>query len=134
MAGDECSSLLQNGDAEGSEEHHSHWIAGPGGIDVLANQGTGVDPSQSFCDVSLNLALGSSSAYSIGQYVDTRCLAENRAYKVEAWIRLVDRTTNTPVSMKGLGASTCPKVGFFFVSNDGFSYIWFSARNASPEQ
>jgi hypothetical protein len=127
--GDECASLLQNGDAEGSEEHHSHWIAGPGGIDVLANQGIGINPSRAFCDISLNLALSNSRAYSIGQYVDTRCLVENRVYKVEALVRLVDRITNTSVSMKCPGASTCPKIGFFFVSNDGFS--WFHEVNNS---
>lgn len=124
----ECASLLQNGDAEMSGETHSHWITGPGGINVLPNQGTGniiESSSQAFCDaVSPN---GNSGGYSIGQYIDTRCFVDNQMYKVEASVRLTEKTTNLPISMECPDGKSCPTIGFFFVSKDGFS--WFQELN-----
>jgi hypothetical protein len=118
--------LLQNGDAEHDGVHHSFWIGGPAGLDVRPDVGMG--NTQAFCDISPTLGFDSASAYSIGQYIDTRCLLEYRTYNIEAWVSLVDKTTNEAVAMKCPDAISCPKVGFYFVSNDGL-FSWFEEVN-----
>jgi hypothetical protein len=121
---EECSDLIRNGDAETSETSHPSWIAGPGGMGVFAKEGIGTNPpSAAFCDISPNLGFDSTSAYSFGQYLDTRCLEEGRLYEVGASVRLMDKKTSQPVVMKCPDAPSCPKVGILFVSNYGFSWI-----------
>jgi hypothetical protein len=122
-AQNECSMLLRNGNAEADATNHLDWVAGTGGIQVVQDAGMGSTgqffSSQAFCDTSSDVA---DSTYFIGQYIDTRCLIQDRVYTVEAWIRISDITTNSPIVTDCNTNSECPKVGIHFVGKLGVKW------------
>lgn len=117
-----CSTLLRNGNAEADGTSHLDWVAGTGGIQVVQDAGMGsVDQvsSQALCDTSPDVA---NSTYFVGQYIDTRCLIQDRLYTVEAWVRISDITTNTPIVADCNTNSECPKVGIHFADKHGMKW------------
>jgi hypothetical protein len=116
-AQNECSTLLRNGNAEDDGTSHPHWVAGTGGIQVV--QDAGIGSSQALCDTSPDSVNGT---YFVGQYIDTRCLIQDRLYMVEAWVRLSEITTNTSIITDCNTNSECPKVGIHFVDKHGVNW------------
>lgn len=115
----QCSTLLLNGDAENT----TGWIAGSAGMHVSA--GLGVDNSKgeatgALCEVDPTLSIY--GRYSFGQYLDTRCLVEGISYEIRAMVRLYDSDLQG-LAMSCPNGDTCPKMGIFFVSNDGHSWL-----------
>jgi Pyruvate/2-oxoacid:ferredoxin oxidoreductase delta subunit len=130
-AQNECSMLLRNGNAEADGTSHLDWVAGAGGIQVVQDAGmgsTGQVSSQAFCDISPDVA---NNTYFVGQYIDTRCLIQDRLYTVEAWVRISDVTTeawvgisDAPIVTDCNTNSECPKVGIHFVGKLGVKWTF----------
>ena len=115
-----CSQLIQNGDANESDDSHPHWIAGSKGIRVQLNQGIvqSGSPSNAFCEISIShRTQGSlSNGYSLGQYIDTRCMVKHQRYLVQAWVRFSDDSSIIQFDNEQV------KFGVHFVEHDSESF------------
>jgi hypothetical protein len=148
----QCLGLIRNGGADWSNVTHSYWLAGPEGMQLgakkgIITEGSGNQPSNAFCQYPngnrRDQTVGP-NRYSMGQYIDTRCLTVNRRYTVQAWIRrsTADWNDEVPVFLDETNCSTnCVETGFHFVRPNGStftikmtaSYNIFGAEGSNAE-
>jgi hypothetical protein len=125
----QCLGLIRNGGADWSNVTHSYWLAGPDGIQLavkkgITTAGSGNLPSNALCQYPS--ASQRDQSYSMGQYIDTRCLILNRRYSVKAWVRR--STANNwqdedPVFLDETSCSdNCVEAGFHLVRPNGSTF------------
>jgi len=102
----ECDSLIKNGDAQDSNEHHKFWLHRSDGIQL--KRGEGIGGSNAFSDVTLTTG----SRVTFVQYLDTRCLdlQVGSLYEVKAWAKLQDDDGDGSIHRCDIDTENCPEL------------------------